>query len=163
MYADTKLYIHFWGTPGPLKPNQESLLQSSFEMKEFGVQSSPGVGFVSGCGQSCTDRPLRANTADYLFSSFTWTEAIDKQIRRCFLSSELKRASGDEMPQCWPLARLKKSRPRRIHYLDAVYETWLGNSSHTHRQKPNHGVWKLFHWWTFCWNRLTFLISRMTI
>lgn len=37
MYADTKLYIHFWGTPGPLKPNQESLPQSSFEIKEFRV------------------------------------------------------------------------------------------------------------------------------
>ena len=35
MYADTKLYIHFWGTPGPPKPNKESLPQSIFEMKEF--------------------------------------------------------------------------------------------------------------------------------
>lgn len=34
MYADTKLYIHFWDSWAP-KPNKESLPQSIFEMKEF--------------------------------------------------------------------------------------------------------------------------------
>ena len=103
-------------------PETQPRISATECLWDEGVQSSPGVGFVSGCGGSCIDRPLRANTADYLFSSFIWTEAMDKQIRMCFLSTELKRASGDKMPQCWPQARLKKSSQRRIHYSDAV--TW---------------------------------------
>lgn len=43
MYTDTKLYIHFWGTPGPPKPNQKSLPQSIFEMKEFRVPPELGL------------------------------------------------------------------------------------------------------------------------
>ena len=43
MYTDTKLYIHFWGTPGPPKPTQESLPQSIFEMKEFRVPLELGL------------------------------------------------------------------------------------------------------------------------
>lgn len=167
MYLCTykSLYSHS-GLSGPL-PIQRSATEYLWAEGLQCQIPQESFGFASRCGHGSVSRPVRANTADCLFSSSNMDKSQVRAAQEVLsdkTGSSSERACGDSVPRGWPPGQAEKVKSK----VDSLFWTlgWAvrclsitaGNNQITVcGSNFTDGYAKTYS------NRCTFLIPRITV